>query len=99
MLKDTELKCRHLPIPINTLNKHKIERTFTPAEGLVRMGFGGTALKLKSSLVLETELHQQITTSIFVGYKCPLHTILKVFFSGGLCFAYVLLPCQSLLKA
>lgn len=46
------------------------------------MGFGGTALKLKSSLVLETELHQQITTSIFVGYKCPLHTILKVFSLG-----------------
>lgn len=50
-------------MPINTLPKHKI--AFVPAGGLVRMGFGGTVLKLLRPLMLEAELLQQIAASRF----------------------------------
>lgn len=60
-----ELKCCHLPVPINTLTKHKIER----AGGLAAVGFGGTALTLLSPLVIEAELYQQITASFFKTKK------------------------------
>lgn len=66
------------------------------------MGFGGTALKLLSPLMLEAEPHRQITAScsfrVCFSQKYPLHTIKKDIFSDGLCLPNVILPCQSLLK-